>query len=171
MARTEWNTQFDAATFARHWAPLRDMAGTNVLGARSLATGALCGWLVARVVGDMLHLDTIASHTDRMADCPNDALDYVALYNAARQGVRRANYFLRSSLEPLERFKRSLGFDPAGIPARLVVHPVAALALRLIKPAAWTRLHGDWPPPAAPPASASGAAPPALPAGMPTPDE
>lgn len=146
VERTGWNEPFDAPTFAGHWSPLADHAGTNVIGVRDAETGVLCAWVVLRIVEGCAYVDTIASHTDRLENRPNDTLIFTALWNAARlPGVRHANYFLRSSLEPLEAFKQSLGFDSSGLPARLCVNPLIGLALRKARPAMWRRLVGDWP--------------------------
>ena len=148
VERTGWNSTFDGRTFAEHWRPLADTAGTSVIGARDRQTGVLCAWLIARVVEGTVYIDTIASHTERLHHRPNDTLIFCLLHNAARSdGVQHANYFLRSDLAPLEKFKQSLGFDSSGLPARVEVNPLAALAIRLLKPAIWRRLHGDWPPP------------------------
>ena len=144
--RTGWSRRFDGSTFAKYWRPLADMAATSVLGARDSRTGVLCAWLIARVVEGTAYVDTIASHSDRLEHRPNDTLIFVLLYNAARsEGVRHAHYFLRSALDPLEKFKQSLGFDSSGVPARVEVHWLAAWGLRRFKPQIWRRLHGDWP--------------------------
>jgi len=148
VQRTGWNKPFDLPVFSGHWRPLADHAGTNVLGARDRETGRLCAWLIGRITAGTAWVDTIASHSDRVAKRPNDGLIFAFLYHAARlPGVRHANYFLRSSLETLEAFKQSLGFDSSGLPSRLHVNPLVAAGLRLLKPAAWKRLRGDWPPP------------------------
>lgn len=148
VERTGWSRVFDRQAFAHHWRPLADTAGTCVIGARDSQTGVLCAWLIARVVQDTVYIDTIASHTERLDHRPNDTLIFTVLHNAARSdGVRHANYFLRSDLAPLEKFKQSLGFDSSGVPARVEVNWLAAFALRHLKPAVWRRLHGDRPPP------------------------
>lgn len=147
VERTGWNSAFDGRAFAEHWRPLADMAATNVVGARDKQTGVLCAWLITRTVGGTVYVDTIASHTQRLEHRPNDTLIFSMLYNAARsEGVRHANYSLRSDLAPLEKFKQSLGFESGGLPACVQVNWLAALALRQFKPAIWRRLHGDWPP-------------------------
>lgn len=151
VARTGWNTAFDAAQFARYWRPLADHAGTNVLGVRDKEHGALCAWLVARVVAGCVFIDTIASHSDRLENRPNDAIIFAALWQAARTaGARHANYFLRSGLETLEHFKQSLGFDSSGLPSKLALNPLVAALLRRYRPHLWQRLVGDPPPPHAP---------------------
>lgn len=148
VERTGWNRKFDGGAFANHWRPLADMAATCVIGARTRQTGALCAWLIARVVEGTVYIDTIASHTERLEHRPNDTLIFTVLYNGARSGgVRHANYFLRSALAPLEKFKQSLGFDSSGVPARTEINLLAAFAIRHLKPALWRRLHGNWPPP------------------------
>lgn len=148
VERTSWNSAFSAAEFREHWRPLATTAGTTVLGARRQSDGVLAAWVIARNIDGVVYVDTIASHTDRVAERPNDALIYTLLFNAARAGATAANYFLRSPIEPLEKFKQSLGFDSGGIPARLRVHPFVAPLLRRLKPSLWSRLVGDWPPPA-----------------------
>ncbi len=156
VVRTSWSRKYTPEQFTQHWRPLIDMPGTRVLGARRRSDGVLCAWLIVRGVAGTLYVDTIASHTDRLDVCPNDALVYSAVWNAARtQGFAHANYFLRSYLEPIEKFKRAFGFDPSGIPSRVIVNPLMAPILRAIKPQLWKRLHGDWPRSAAPAASPS----------------
>lgn len=146
VERTGWNATFDERQFAAHWRPLADRAGVNVFGARDATTGVLCAWVVSPIVAGVVYVDTIASHSDRLENRPNDTLIFLLLYSAGRiQGVRHANYFLRSSLAPLEQFKQSLGFESSGIPSRLCVNPLVAAALRRLKPAAWQRLKGDPP--------------------------
>jgi len=144
VERTGWNRIFDARRFVSHWQVLSSHAGTIVLGARQRETGLLCAWAIGRLVEGCAYVDTIASHTDRLESRPNDALIFVFLVNAARAGLRYANYFLRSSLAPLERFKQSLGFDSSGLPSRLYVNPLVAAGVRLLLPGSWRRLHGDW---------------------------
>lgn len=147
VERTGWNSPFDGRTFANHWRPLADMAATCIIGARDKQTGVLCAWLIARAVAGTVYIDTIASHTERLDHRPNDTMIFCLLHNAARTGgVQHANYFLRSDLAPLEKFKQSLGFDSSGVPARVEVNLLTAFALRHLKPAVWQRLHGDWPP-------------------------
>lgn len=146
VQRTGWNKLFDARRFLSHWQVLADHAGTIVLAARQRQSGLLCAWLIGRLVEGCAYVDTIASHTDRLDSRPNDTLIFVFLVNAARAGMQYANYFLRSSLEPLERFKQSLGFDSSGLPSRLCVNPLVAAGVRLLIPASWRRLRGDWPP-------------------------
>lgn len=149
VERTGWNATFSPDAFGDVWGPLADHAGTNVLGARDKQTGELCAFLITRVVGGCAFMDTIASHSERQKKRPNDTIIFIALYNAARMsGVRHANYFYRSDIRPLEKFKRSLGFDPYGLPSRLELNPLARCVLRLLKPGALRRLRGDWPPPA-----------------------
>ena len=155
VERTGWNRVFAPRRFVSHWQVLSDHAGTIVLGVRqrqgtssSTASGHLCAWLIGRLVEGCAYVDTIASHTERLESRPNDTLIFVFLFNAARAGLHYANYFLRSSLAPLERFKQSLGFDSSGLPSRLCVNPLVAAGVRLLLPGSWRRLRGDWPPPA-----------------------
>jgi len=146
VERTGWNTRFESAAFRERWRPLADHAGTVILSARERENGLLCAWVVGRLVEGCAWVDTIASHSDRLAHRPNDTLIFVLLYNAARTaGIHHANYFLRSALEPLERFKQSMGFRSDGLAARLRVNPLVALGLRILRPAVWRRLHGDQP--------------------------
>ena len=145
VRRTSWNRQCEHTTFTQWWRPLADMAGTNVLGARDKQTGILCAWLIARIVEGTVYVDTIASHTDRLDQRPNDTLIFMLLYNAAQiDGVKHAHYFLKSDLETLEKFKQSLGFDSSGITSRLHVNALVGAGLRLLRPAMWQRLRGDW---------------------------
>lgn len=144
VQRTGWNRAFSTRTFADKFAPLSDTAGTTVISAREKASGRLCAWVIARSIEGAIYIDTIASHTDRLAKRPNDTLIFSLLYCAKQSpNIQQANYFLRSSLKPLEDFKRSLGFDSSGIPAYLHIQPAVAFAIRRLATSVWQRLHGD----------------------------
>lgn len=143
VERTGWNRTMSAANFARSWAELRTMPGTTVIVARETGSaGALCAWLVTRIIDHTMFIDTIASHTDRLAKGPNDGLIFLALWSAAKLGVDHAHYGLLSNIESLEAFKRSMGFTPHPFPCRLHLRaPVEAL-LRRCRPAIYQRLLG-----------------------------
>ena len=103
----------------------------------------MCGWLITRVIDDTVFIDTIASHTDRMAQRPNDAMIFRALVSAAAMGVAHGHYALQSRLESLEAFKQALGFHAHPFPSRLELRwPVAPL-LRLARPRLYRRLLGE----------------------------
>jgi hypothetical protein len=146
VARTGWSTAYEPRAFTRLWRPLADHAGTTVLGARDRSDGLLCAFLVLRTVARCAWIDTIASHTDRLENRPNDAIIFAALHEASRTpGIQHANYFLRCNLPTLEAFKQSLGFRSDGLAARIEINPLVALGLRTLKPRIWQRLLGDPP--------------------------
>ncbi|MBL8879593.1 MAG: hypothetical protein JNG88_10785 [Phycisphaerales bacterium] len=143
VARTGWNTAMSIERFAATWRELRDWPGTTIIGARDQQSGLLCSWLIARVIDDVVYVDTLASHTERLENRPNDAIVYATLFSAASQSVAKAHYSLKSSNESLERFKASMGFECFGFPARLVLRwPVGSL-LRAFKPQLYQRLRGE----------------------------
>lgn len=146
VQRTGWNTPMDEARFTQTWRELRNWPGTTVIGARDRTSGVLCSWSIARVIDHVVYVDTLASHTERLENRPNDTIVFAVLSSAAAAGVRKAHYSLRSSNESLERFKTSMGFESYGFPARLVLRwPVGAL-LRAFRPRVYRRLRGetDW---------------------------
>jgi hypothetical protein len=142
VARTGWNQPMDAGRFAASWAELANWPGTTVLAARG-GDGLLCAWLIARCIDDVVYIDTIASHSDRREDRPNDAMIYLALTAASKAGLRRAHYSLQSSIASLEEFKQSLGFVAHRFAARLRLRWPVGPALRLLRPRIYRRLHGD----------------------------
>lgn len=143
VTRTSWNKTFDESAFAEQWRALMDMPGTTIVGGRDRSTGALCAWVLGRIVGETVWVDTLASHSDRLDHRPNDTVIFALLVGASRLGVKKANYFLRSAIEPLESFKQSLGFVSDGIPARLEVNPAAKVVLKLARKEKWRRIEGD----------------------------
>lgn len=144
VARTGWNRTMEPAEFAGSWRELADWPGTTVIGAMSRGEApVLCAWTILRCVDDVVYVDTLASHTDRLAARPNDAVVFAALCSAERAGITRAHYSLCSSIESLEAFKRSLGFVAHPFPARLSLRFPVELALRLLRPNILKRLRGD----------------------------
>lgn len=143
VTRTGWNTVFEADNFAASWAELRDWPGTTIIGAREKTDGKLCSWTIIRCVDDVAYVDTLASHTDRLANRPNDAVVFSALFFAARCGLTKAHYSLKSSIASLEAFKESLGFIPHPFPAKLNLRFPVGLALKTLKPGMYRRLLGD----------------------------
>ena len=144
VERTGWNSPMDSDRFRASWAELADWPGTTVLFARDQELRqTLCAWLLVRVIDNVVYVDTVASHTDRLANRPNDTIIFLALWSAARQGVRRAHYALESRLKSLEAFKASLGFETHPFPARLRLRQPVRLLLRLLRPRAYQRLLGN----------------------------
>lgn len=143
VQRTGWNTPMNTERFTRSWRELRDWPGTTVVGARDRVSGALCSWVVARVIDGVVYVDTLASHTERLENRPNDTIVFAILSSAAAAGVQKAHYSLRSSNESLERFKASMGFEAHGFPARLVLRWPVERLLRAFRPRAYRRLRGD----------------------------
>lgn len=143
VARTGWNKPFDAAKFQRTWAELADWPGTSVLTARPRSGDEkLAAWLIARTIDDTVFVDTLASHTDRLADRPNDAIVYSALTSAQALGVAHAHYSLKSDVTSLEEFKTSLGFVAHPFSASLRMRAPVRMALRMVAPKLLQRLNG-----------------------------
>lgn len=143
VERTGWNRRYEAAEFTASWRELAQMPGTTVLAARDRISGVLCAWLIVRVIDDVAYMDTLASHTERLDNRPNDAIVYAAVASAAAAGVRHAHYSLRSSVTSLEAFKRSLGFEPIAFPTRLALRWMVRRMLAWKKPHLLRRLEGD----------------------------
>lgn len=144
VERTGWNKPMNAVRFVNTWRELSRWPGTTVMTARDPARGdELCAWLIARVIDDTVFIDTIASHTDRLANRPNDAIIFLCLASASAMGVRHAHYSLKSKLSTLEAFKESLGFTAHPFSSKLRLHwPIGPL-LRVFQPGIYMRLHGD----------------------------
>jgi hypothetical protein len=143
VVRTAWNRPFEAGRFQESWAELADWPGTSVLTAR-LKDGdeKLCAWLIARVIDGTVFVDTLASHTDRLADRPNDAIVFSALASAQATGVAHAHYSLKSDVTSLEEFKTSLGFAAHPFPSRLCLSRPVRLGLQWGAPKLYQRLRG-----------------------------
>jgi len=144
VERTGWNRSMDNVEFMRSWAELAEMPGTSVIVAREIdGQNPMCAWLITRILGDTIYIDTIASHTDRVGGRPNDGLIFLALQSASHAGVVHAHYSLVSRITSLEAFKRSLGFIPHPFPCHLhLLSPIGAL-MRWIRPGLYSRLRGD----------------------------
>jgi len=146
VARTGWNKAMSVEEFRASWTELADCPGTTVLTARERTeSGSLCAWLIARVIDDTAFIDTLASHSDRLANAPNDGLVFLYLTSADKVGVRHAHYALKSSIGSLESFKQALGFVPHPFPARLHLRWPVSTLLRAFRPAIYRRLCGDPP--------------------------
>jgi len=145
VERTGWNKPYALLEFRDSWSELADTPGTTVLGAYDASLGdALCAWLIVRVFADTVWIDTIASHSDRQANRPNDTLIYAALAAATAQGIaKHAHYSLYSGIVSLERFKTSLGFSAVDFPCKLEVRTPIKWGLRLLRPRIWKRLCGE----------------------------
>ncbi len=144
VERTGWNTSMAPHAFVTSWRELADWPGTTVLTALDPERGnELCAWLIARIIDDTVFIDTIASHTDRLSNRPNDAIIFHCLASAARMGVRRAHYSLKSKLHSLEAFKESLGFEACPFPSRLHLRRPIGAVLQRARPDIFKRLQGD----------------------------
>lgn len=147
VERTNWNTLLPLNEFVESWQELAAWPGTTVLAARNPnKDNEICAWLIARTIDSVVYLDTLASHTERLENRPNDTIVFMGLISAARLGVKRAHYSLKSNIRSLEAFKESLGFQAYGFPAFLGLRWAVRLMLRLVKPGAYKRLlgHEDW---------------------------
>ncbi len=144
VQRTSWNRTLTPAQFDPSWRELSDWPGTTLLCARAKDGGSsLCAWLLVRAIDDTVFMDTLASHTDRLAERPNDAVLFACLSSARQQGIRRAHYALKSSVTSLEWFKESLGFVPYPFPTKLHLRFPVRLGLEWFRPALYRRLRGE----------------------------
>jgi acetyltransferase-like isoleucine patch superfamily enzyme len=144
VERTGWNTTMGTSRFVNTWRELARWPGTTVMTARDPNMGnMLCAWLIARVIDNTVYVDTIASHTERLAHRPNDTIIFQCLTTAARMGIAHAHYSLKSKLESLEAFKQSLGFTAYPFPSRLKLRWPIGPILRLARPEIYMRLEGD----------------------------
>lgn len=142
VQRTGWNRPMKESEFAASWRELADWPGTTVLGARAKGTDTLCAFLIARVIDQTLFVDTLASHTDRLKERPNDALVFVCLRNGVLAGLHHAHYSLCSAIESLESFKQSMGFEPWAFPAYLYLRFPVRFLLKWLRPRDYRRLVG-----------------------------
>jgi len=144
VERTGWNTPMAADDFVRSWRELARWPGTTVVTARAVENRAeMCAWLIARTIDRTVYVDTIASHTDRLAHRPNDAIIFACLASASGMGIKHAHYSLKSRLESLEAFKESLGFVAHPFPAQLHLRWPIGPGLRTFSPGNYKRLLGD----------------------------
>ncbi len=144
VERTGWNKTMGTERFVNTWRELADWPGTTVITARDpLKNNELCAWLIARVIDDTVFVDTIASHTDRLTNRPNDTIIFHCLASASAMGIKQAHYSLKSKLTTLEAFKESLGFVAHPFPSNLKLHwPIGPL-LKFTRPRIYMRLYGD----------------------------
>lgn len=144
VARTGWNKTFSTKAFTETWAELADWPGTSVLTVRPReGEPLLCAWLIARAIDDTIFVDTLASHTDRLTDRPNDAIVFAALHSARTTRIKHAHYSLKSSITTLEEFKASLGFVAHPFPAKLHLRMPVRWSLRVLAPTLHRRLRGE----------------------------
>lgn len=143
--RTGWKSVSEKADFDRSWAQLLEVPGATILVGRAAETGEVAGFLITKIIGDTAYVDTIASRSDMLKYNVNDALMFAFLMNARQlAGVRMAHYAIRSYVATLEKFKTGLGFEPIAFPALTRLQPAVRLALRLLKPAAYRRMLGEF---------------------------
>jgi hypothetical protein len=143
VQRTGWNRAFSLPTFAESWKELSDWPGTAVFGVRDRVTRALCSWTIARAIGSCLYIDTLATHTDRLAHRPNDLIIFEVLGIGRLAGLSRAHYSLQSQITSLEEFKKSIGFVACDFPCRLHLRAGVGPMLKVFAPRHLLRLRGD----------------------------
>ncbi len=143
VERTGWNKRMSPEEFRASWSELATCPGTTLITAREREEPhSMCAWLIGRVIDDIAFIDTLASHTDRVAGGPNDGLVFLYVKSAAAMGVRHAHYGLHSKIESLESFKQSLGFEAKAFPARLRLRFPVRIGLQLFRPRLYARLQG-----------------------------
>lgn len=145
VGRTGWKSRRNATMVRETWTRLLDLPATTILLAIDRTSGRVAGFLITKVFGQTAYVDTIASSSDLLSSCPNDALMYAFIRNAQQiPAVRKIHYAIKSNVEPLERFKTSLGFAPNRFPARLCARPGLLLLLRGLRPQMYRRLTGQF---------------------------
>ena len=144
VQRTGWRHTLTHEQLSAKWRELLDLPATTILIARDRERGAIAGYLITKIFGDTAYVDTIASNADLLACNPNDALMYTFLRRARLiPGVMKAHYAIKSDVEPLERFKQGLGFEPTPRPANWWAPPGVKLMIRMVAPTTHRRLLGE----------------------------
>lgn len=145
VSRTGWKRKLDLKRFEASWKELLDSPGTSILVAIDRDLGRLAGWLIVRIFGDTAYIDTIASNSFLLNSAPNDILIYTFLRNAQEiPQVTKAYYTIKSMVQPLERFKTSLGFKPWAFPSRLCLRPGFSVLLKRLFSKRYQRLTGEF---------------------------
>lgn len=141
VVRTGWKTCRTPAMIRETLSRAIELPASTLLVAFDRATGGIAGFLLTKTFGETAYVDTIASNSELLASNPNDATMYVFIRNAQRLGhVRRVHYAIKSDVEHLEKFKRSLGFVPHPFPAIFHTRSGMLTLLRVAKPAMYQRL-------------------------------
>jgi ribosomal protein S18 acetylase RimI-like enzyme len=141
VVRTGWKGCRTPAMLRDTLSRALELPASTLLVAFDRATGQVAGFLLTKVFGETAYVDTIASNSELLASNPNDATLYVFIRNAQRLGhVRKVHYAIKSDVEHLEKFKRSLGFVPHPFPANFHTRPGMLTLLRVVKPAMYQRL-------------------------------
>ena len=95
--------------------------------------GRLVAYYQTTLLEDMLSIGAAKSHSDFLANCPNDAILYVVMEEAFnRMGCRCVEYGDWSPEdERLQYFKQSYGFAKHEFPEHIHLNPLARPVLRL----------------------------------------
>ncbi|MFH0980272.1 MAG: hypothetical protein V2A79_01870 [Planctomycetota bacterium] len=141
--RTGWRNRRDPAMLQSSWTRLLELPAATILLAIDKASGQVAGFLITKIYGQTAYVDTIASNSDLLKSNPNDLLMYTFIRNAQQLlSVNIMHYAIKSNVDPLEQFKRSLGFAHCSFPAVLRTRPGLLTALRLVYPGMYKRLTG-----------------------------
>ncbi len=144
VSRTGWNRSMGLGEFAASFGELDRWPGTTLITARDPRMDrVMCAWMLVRCINETLYVDTVASHTRRLGNRPNDTMIFAGLVAGRQRGMSHAHYSMVSAVPTLEAFKQSLGFVPHRFPTRLRLRGVVAAALQRWRPELYRRLHGD----------------------------
>jgi hypothetical protein len=145
VRRTGWRSVPSLQDFHNTWRMLLDLPGSSVLVVRDRAGGRVWGFRILKIIGDTAYGDTIAGHKDGFRANVNDVMYYACLVAAGRiSGVTKASTSIKSDLTSLEAFKTAIGFAPVPFPAVTRLRPMVGPALRLLKPASYRRMIGQF---------------------------
>jgi hypothetical protein len=143
--RTGWKKKINLDRFYREWLCLLECPGTNILLAREKRTSEIVGFYIVKIIGNVAYSDTIAVKSDKVSLNVNETMRFVYLVNAKKiKGVTQGSSSLVSNLENLEKFKRSLGFEPVALPAVTVFRPFIYPAMSIFTKKKLKRIIGKY---------------------------
>jgi hypothetical protein len=143
VSRTGWKKKLNYSLLEESWKKMLDMPGSTIIVGLDSQTGDVAGFIIVKVIEHTAYIDTIASSNAMARLNINDLLIYSFLMNAKKIfNVQYSHYGLLSSVENLEKFKRSLGFKPQKYPATTRLTPGVGLVLKTFFPAKYNRLFG-----------------------------
>lgn len=142
-ARTGWKHTLGERDFHRSWELLLACPGVSVIVARDRGSGEVAGFLITKIIGDTAYVDTMASRSDLLSLHINDATMFTFLMTSrALPGVTKAHCAIKSYVEPLEKFKTGLGFQPHPFPVHTRLRAGLAGAMKVFFPKQYNRMTG-----------------------------